>query len=544
MKARRVQLLALAAAIGVAQQADYRVPARFEKKLGIEELFARVDARNDEWVGERDYEAIHQQLEEAAARFKKNEPAFPRLDELAQRFRRIDVAQLKVVGSNRASPDARRAAIRLRVELAGESREGGRLSLQGHWETSWDRDGEQWKLASVAPAALREVRGGAIQFLEMTGQALGGNESFHKQLSRGADHWRGILDEATGIDVYGHNGIAVGDYDGDGWEDLYVCQPSGLPNRLFHNNGNGTFSDVTAAAGLDVLDDTRAALFADWDRDGDQDLLLITAARPLLFRNNGKGRFAPDSNANLNIPKEEAGSLTSAAAADYDRDGWLDLYVCSYDFWSPGRSYNAPTPYYDARNGPPNFLFRNREGKGFENVTRRAGLMENNDRYSFAAAWSDYDGDGWPDLYVANDFGRNNLYRNKGDGTFRDVAAEAGVEDSGAGMSAAWGDYDGDGRPDLYVGNMWSSAGQRVTGNTQFRQVARDGKVLGEFQRQARGNTLLRNLGGSFQDSSGPAGVEMGRWAWSSDFADLDNDGMLDLYVANGYITGPDTHDL
>jgi hypothetical protein len=171
--------------------------------------------------------------------------------------------------------------------------------------------------------------------------------------------------------------------------------------------------------------------------------------------------------------------------------------------------------------------------------------MAGNNRYSFAAAWADYDSDGDQDLYVANDFGRNNLYRNNGDGTFTDVAAEAGVDDLAAGMSASWADYDGDGNLDLYVGNMWSSAGQRVTDQPEFDATTTDPKLKELFQRHARGNSLFRNRGdGTFEDVSERLGVTMGRWAWACDFADLDNDGRQDLYVQNGYITGAALDDL
>ncbi|MEP7366801.1 MAG: VCBS repeat-containing protein [Acidobacteriota bacterium] len=543
MRRRQLSLGFLLAAVSFSQQAGYRVDPRYQKTLPIDELFSRVDARNDSWVGEQDYEEIHEQLEESAKRLKLGEPTFARLDELAARFQKLAVVQLKVIASGRASATDPDAAIRILVEIAGEAKVGGRLSLQGHWETRWRKEGGAWKLASIAPAKLAEVRGGALAFTDISAAAFGANPSYTRQLAQSTDHWRGLLDEATGIDIYGHNGLAVGDYNGDGWEDLYICQPSGLPNRLYRNNGDGTFTDATAAAGLAVLDDTRSALFADIDNDGDQDLILITASQPLLFRNDGTGRFTLDRQSGLVIPEAEAGSFTSAAIADYDNDGWLDLYICSYDFWHPGRKYNAPTPYYDATNGPPNFLFRN-VGRGkFANATRASGLSKNNNRYSFAASWGDYNGDGAPDLYVANDFGRNNLYLNQGNGTFRDVAAEAGVDDLGAGMSASWGDFDGDGRLDLYTSNMWSSAGQRVTNNSQFAGVAAEG-VRGAFQRQAKGNSLFRNLGNGRFEEMTQAGVEMGRWAWSSDFADLDNDGNLDLFIQNGYITGPDLRDL
>ncbi len=160
--------------------------------------------------------------------------------------------------------------------------------------------------------------------------------------------------------------------------------------------------------------------------------------------------------------------------ADYDRDGFLDLYLCAYCYFIGVSEDKAgpPTPYHDAQNGPPNVLLRN-DGRGrFVEVTDAVGLNENNDRFSFAAAWADYDEDGWPDLLVANDFGRKNLYRNEGlvngQVRFKDVAAPAGVEDYGAGMSATFLDYDNDGHLDIYTGNMWTAAGQRVTASPGF----------------------------------------------------------------------------
>ncbi len=169
-------------------------------------------------------------------------------------------------------------------------------------------------------------------------------------------------------------------------------------------------------------------------------------------------------------------------------------------------------------------------------------MNENNDRYSFAPAWCDIDGDGWPDLYVANDFGRNNLYRNH-EGRFRDEAAKAGVEDIGPGMSASWFDYDGDGRPDLYVSNMWTAAGQRVIHDPAFELAKDHGE---EFRRHTKGNSLYRNRGdGTFEETGPREGVEMGRWAWSSGGFDFDLDGAPEILVTSGMVTngarkGPD----
>lgn len=202
-----------------------------------------------------------------------------------------------------------------------------------------------------------------------------------------------------------------------------------------------------------------------------------------------------------------------------------------------------PVPYNDANNGGRNFLLRNDGGLNFTDVTEHVGLEQNNRRFSFAASWEDFDNDGDLDIYVANDFGRNNLYRNDG-GRFVDIAAESGVEDVAAGMSVSWADYDRDGNMDLYVGNMFSSAGNRIAFQRNFRPGA-DEETLGQLRRHARGNTLFRNAGGGrFDDVSTDAAVTMGRWAWASLFTDINNDGWEDIYVTNGFFTTEDTGDL
>ncbi|MCC6536170.1 MAG: VCBS repeat-containing protein [Bryobacterales bacterium] len=531
----------LLAAHCIYAQDDYRVRAKPPRAAEVERILARTDAFQDHWLGEQDYEAIN-------AIIQRNKTALPWPPGLLARFRKLEVFELKIIASNRAQPADLTTQLGLRIELGGEAADGsGRLSLTGPAQTTFARTSPSapWTPQRLDLGRLAEVRepGPSPRFRDVTARALGHTAAFREQLSKGLDEWRTVMDEATGVDVYGHNGIAVGDYNGDGLEDLYVSQPAGLPNRLLRNNGNGTFDDVSAATGVNILDATSMALFADFDNDGDQDLLLVMGTQLVLLANDGAGRFTRRTNAGFG---PATAALTSAAIADFDRDGWLDIYVCAYDFWTAGTVYDAPTPYYDATNGPPNQLYRNRGNGTFEDVTARSGMNANNNRFSFAASWADYDQDGWPDLYVANDFGRNNLYRNRGDGTFEDVSARAGVEDLGAGMSVAWGDYDGDGWLDLYVSNMWSSAGQRLTGHPAFATgVAADGAVQEAFRRQAKGNSLFRNRGdGTFEDVSARAGVEFGRWAWGSGFADYDNDGRLDLIVKNGYITGPDTHDL
>jgi len=330
----------------------------------------------------------------------------------------------------------------------------------------------------------------------------------------------------------------VGDVNGDGLDDLYACQPAGLPNRLYVQNRDGTVSDTARAAGVDWLDDSIGALLLDFDNDGDQDLAVVVSRMVVFMENDGSGHFAERSTAR---PADNAGGI---AAADYDADGDLDVYVVSYGqrFLADGES-SGPIPYHDANNGGPNVLLRNDGNWKFTDATKEIGLDMNNRRWSFAASWEDYDADGDFDLYVANDYGRNNLYRNEG-GTFVDVAAAAGVEDIACGMSVTWGDYDQDGKIDLYVGNMFSSAGLRITTQPRFHANKPD-QLRAEFRRHARGNSLFHNEGdGTFRDVSDEADVTIGRWAWGSNFVDVNNDGLEDLVVANGFVTGSDTKDL
>ena len=352
-----------------------------------------------------------------------------------------------------------------------------------------------------------------------------------------------MIDGACGIDVYGDNGVAAGDYNGDGFDDLYICQPSGLPNRLYRNRGDGSFEDVTEKAGVGVLDGTACALFADFENKGRQDLLVVCGSGPLLFLNQGDGTFAIKRDA-FQFKQPPQGTFTHAAVADYDRDGRLDIYFCLYNYYLGLDQYHYPVPYFDARNGPPNFLLHNEGNATFVDKTEAAGLNAENDRYSFACAWGDYKSNDLSDLYVANDFGRSNLYRNNGDGTFTAVSSEAGVQDPGAGMSACWADVNNDSHQDIYVANMWSAAGQRVAEQKSFQEKAPE-EIRAIYRHHARGNSLYRNQGdGKFQNVAAQSGVEMGRWAWCSDVWDFDHDGYADIYVANGYISAPDRSDL
>ena len=452
------------------------------------------------------------------------------------------ITRIELTGEGRARTD-------VRFDIVGSGPTAWRSERVGHWRIDWRRDEARvWRAIEWLALDHEQSRAKTPIFREVTEAALATNESFHRQLAFPLDPWLATLDSVFMLVSMGHHGVSAGDADGDGLDDLYVSQPAGLPNRLFRNRGNGTFEDVTEPAGLAVLDETSQSLFVDVDNDGDQDLILVvTGSGLLLFRNDGKGHFSlvPDA-----FRLKLSGTPMAVAMADYDRDGFLDVYLCNYSYFV-GTSEDkggSPNPYHDAQNGPPNVLLRNDGGKRFLDVTAEAGLDENNNRFSFAAAWADYDDDGWPDLLVANDFGRKNLYHNEGlqggKVSFRDVTARAGVEDHGAGMSAAWLDYDGDGHLDIYTGNMWSSNGQRITAEPGFMRDA-PAEIRSLYRRHARGNSLLRNRGdGTFEDVTPVARAEMGRWAWCSDTLDFDRDGSSDLYVVNGMFTREPDEDL
>ncbi len=409
------------------------------------------------------------------------------------------------------------------------------------WHCSWTRE-DPPRLTGITPIRYREIHSPTPLFADATQSAFREAPSFMRQMMFGVSFWSQQLTRVDDMALTGHHGVAIGDVNGDGRDDLYTCDGGGLPNRLYIQQPDGTVHDRSAEAGVDFLEASRSALLVDLDNDGDQDLVVATVALVLFLENDGSGVFT------LRGGHPGSPGPYSMAASDYDNDGDLDIYVTGYGQGRDGtgaQGFEAgpPIPYHDANNGGRNILLGNHGRFRFSDVTAQAGLDQNNTRWSFAAAWEDYDRDGDSDLYVVNDFGRNNLYRNES-GTFRDIAAEAGVEDRAGGMSAAWGDANGDGNPDLYVGNMFSAAGNRVTYQRKFL-ATRGAGDSSAMQRMAQGNSLFHQAGdGTFHDLSADSGATMGRWAWSSGFVDLNNDGWQDLVVSNGYLSSPRADDL
>ena len=351
-----------------------------------------------------------------------------------------------------------------------------------------------------------------------------------------------------------HPGIAVVDIDSDGFDDLYVAMQH-RENLLFRNKGDGTFEEVAARYFLNILGDSTSAIFADFDNDGDPDLFLGRARRPSMYLVNQNGIFV-DKTARL-IDGGLPALVSSISAADYNNDGLLDIYLCTYSpieesnrfqvankpmwfnlFLTPEQANefsrrNRGAHRFLNRAGPPNLLLKNLGNGRFAKSEQNSQLELW--RMSFQAAWNDFDLDGDQDLYVANDYGPDNFFRNDGPDGFQDITAESGLTEMGFGMGVAWGDYDNDGREDIYVSNMYSKAGKRI-----LDQVA---DVDPRIREMAQGNFLYHHDGEKFSLVSGAGEnklhVAKSGWSWGGQFLDFDNDGYRDIYATSGYYTAP-----
>ncbi len=334
------------------------------------------------------------------------------------------------------------------------------------------------------------------------------------------------------------SGAAWGDYDGDGDFDLYVCNfagpltmdpaNSGASNKLYRNNGDGTFTDVTKEAGVDFRGYSMGAAWGDYDGDRDLDLWVTNFGTSILYRNNGDDTFT-DITEMAGVAGIE-GFWTGASWSDYDRDGDLDIYICGYvqyrfeprDMEKVSFQYQANIPFTlnpSSYRPERNLLYRNNGDGTFTEVAKESGV-DNVSGRSLSAAWCDFDLDGWPDLYVANDISDNAMFKNLGNGRFVDVSHDAFVADYRGAMGLGVGDWDNDGDYDIFI-THWIAQENALFNNLLY--------AFGELEAKAERMFFM-----DIADHSGLGQIALDFVGWGTSFFDYDNDGLQDLLVVNG----------
>ena len=385
--------------------------------------------------------------------------------------------------------------------------------------------GASAKKTPTSPYPASELHAGPALFVDVGPQA-----GLRMENVNGGVETKQYIIETTG------SGVAIIDYDNDGWPDIFLVNGTTLDNakgknaqpasHLFHNNHDGTFTDVTHAAGLDFSGWGQGACVGDYDNDGFDDLYVTYYGKNRLYHNEGNGTFKEVANA-AGVAGDGTAWGTGCAFVDYDRDGKLDLLVANYVLFNlktapkPGQGVMCVWKGTPVMCGPrgldssPNILYHNIGGGRFADVSKSSGIERTNGHYCFSVSTLDYDDDGWPDIYVACDSTPSILYHNERNGTFTDVAAEAGVafnEDGReqAGMGSTVADYDNDSRPDIFKTNFSDDS-----------------------------SSLYHNNGeGTFSSTIFEAGLSLNTrfLGWGTMFIDVDNDGRPDILAVNGHV--------
>jgi len=420
--------------------------------------------------------------------------------------------------------------IRFRVSFQGSKEGGGPTSIVAWAHARANRDGGKWTLSELELESLEELTRESALFTDVATSA---------GVARS-----GIRFGKPGNRSFAWSGAAAGDADGDGLVDVFVPAPEA--NYLYMARGDSGFVDEAAELGVAAPAGGTGSVFFDMDNDGDQDLALadvgwrerdgrIGGNRLRLWLNDaGRNASAGGSPTRFRERGEELGlglsDSYSLTVLDAEADGFLDLFVANY-----GRVAADPNDsWIQATNGTPNQFYTNRfdaDGTRFVEVAASRGLIDT--AWSYASAAADPDMDGDMDLYVANDYGVNQLWINSGKGLFEDRAEALGVTDLGNGMGGSFGDLDNDADLDLYVSNMSSTAGRRILS----RLTTKD-DTWEQLSKLAAGNTVFLLGEEGFERAPGENGGIGANWAWSTNLFDIDLDGRLDVYCCNGFVTG------
>ena len=449
------------------------------------------------------------------------------LRRLMEPWSRVESVLWKTKGAEfQALGSKRWGKIKLYFSMMGEGAENEPITISGWGYARAIKVRGEWYLDRVELTSLGETRRAAKIFTDVTAAA---------GVAR-----TGVRFGQAGNKSFAWNGSACGDVDADGRWDLFCAGPSS--NVLYMAGEDGKFTEQAKSRGVASPGAGTGAVFFDFENDGDQDLFVgqvgwrepsgkLGGNNLQAYLNGGKGFFEGASD-ELNLVEPRV--IYSLTVLDYDNDGYLDIFGCAY-----GRvEQEHNNSWTQATNGSPNALFHNLAGKQFAETAASAGLVGTD--WTYAAASADVDLDGDADLYLANDYGVNRLMRNEGDGTFSDIAEQLGIVDKGNGMGVSFGDLDNDGRLDLYVSNMSSTAGNRILSRLKDELSPEMFKML---KKLAAGNSIFTAGDKEFAKLPKDAGGVGASWAWTPALADFDLDGRLDIFCTNGFVTGDLPHD-
>lgn len=563
---------ALAASLNNLKFPDHLSQDLFEGQVAVIDLTAADAAPKVQQIANTgievpDWKVTTERRTEPLTNLQLWRPFMDRVEYVSFPWTEFKAAKAKFLNEERD-----RFEINLVFQGVGRLKSGGWVWVKTSNEVRWKKqpqagakEAAKWKIYEWRTVKFSTMERSELLFGEVLDVALGpdvaaqAKRSIHEELrlasvlDKDKKSFKAPHKHFTLESLDRHPGIAVVDLDRDGFDDIYFLADYGK-NMFFRNRGDGTFEEIASKLGLDLDGQSSSAIFADFDNDGHLDVFIGRTLSRSLYMHWENGRFVDRSAWISKGPLPYFAS--SVSAADYDGDGLLDVYIATYAshmaYWERGkfnpdvftgllpqedivelqRLMNKVDNPYTNLAGPPNVLLRNLGGGKFEVVKDSSLRVFKN---TFQATWVDFDRDGKPDIFLANDFSQPALFRNLGAGKFADVTEEMGLANARFGMGATWGDYDNDGRTDLYVSAMSSKAGRRI--------IAQLPNVDPRFAVMAAGNALYRNLPDRLEKTSGAAApklaVEQSGWDWGAQFVDLNNDGWLDIFSLSGYYTAP-----